>query len=418
VEEVLKEIFKLPGNKRILYHFLSYAEFQFGNRILGQTYRERGDFGRIDNFQVEINIMIPIYQRSINVFIDDQSLSKIDRNNIVLPYYEKVLEILKPWSLCLDLDAADRVERLSNDQIDDILNYLSEVERNLSLICSDKNQFEISENHCQRSLSYARRYNEEGESKTTLLLDSLSIYCQILIARSDFTGAVTLAEEAYNCVAIAYNPVHPQVQEAACVLIECLIHKGEYYDAERFALLTLESLKDPANKLDQEGEAVAKGYYYLASVICQQNEDLVRAEMLARELLRIWQLLYDKDHIHVATSIGLLANILRRQGQCGAEVKELFERSMVIYVKHEGPDGVNTSINNRNMGNLYRALAGTYVTAEARKEYLYVSLSHYTEAFRINAKIFGLTHNDTITDASHVSDISHMLSEASIVPSL
>jgi hypothetical protein len=71
VEEVLKEIFKLPGNKRILYHFLSYAKFQFGDRILGQTYRERGDFGRIYNLQVEINIMIPIYQRSINVFIDD-----------------------------------------------------------------------------------------------------------------------------------------------------------------------------------------------------------------------------------------------------------------------------------------------------------------------------------------------------------
>jgi hypothetical protein len=38
-------------------------------------------------------------------------------------------------------------------------------------------------------------------------------------------------EEAYDIVAIAYDPKHSKVQEAATTLIECLIHKGDLFDA-------------------------------------------------------------------------------------------------------------------------------------------------------------------------------------------
>jgi hypothetical protein len=48
-------------------------------------------------------------------------------------------------------------------------------------------------------------------------------------------------------VVINYNPVHPDVQKAAGALIECLIHKGDLYDAERYSQMTFDSLKDPAN---------------------------------------------------------------------------------------------------------------------------------------------------------------------------
>jgi hypothetical protein len=58
--------------------------------------------------------------------------------------------------------------------------------------------------------------------------------------QDDYPNAVIFAEESYNCVAEAYNPVHPQVQRAASILIESLIHTGNTYDAERFAQLTQE----------------------------------------------------------------------------------------------------------------------------------------------------------------------------------
>jgi hypothetical protein len=78
---------------------------------------------------------------------------------------------------------------------------------------------------------------------------------------------LTFAEEAYNCAAVTYNPVHPEVQNAASALIECLTCKGDFDRAETFAQMTLDSLKDPGNGLDQQSEAVAKGYYDLGNVI-------------------------------------------------------------------------------------------------------------------------------------------------------
>jgi hypothetical protein len=223
---------------------------------------------------------------------------------------------------------------------------------------------------------------------------------------------VSLAEEAYNCVAVAYNPVHPQVLEAAGVLINCLVHKGDLYDAERFAQVTLDSLKDPANKVDQQSEAVANGYYNMGKVIQKLNGDLVGAEMLARESLRIRTQIYSNGHQRVGGSIALLAGILKKQGNLGAEVKELFERSLAIEVKHEGPDGVNTSISNTNLGYYHEELAFTDLTSEEKKEHLHLSKSYYTEALRIKTKIFGPANHKTINAASNVSKITRTLSEA------
>jgi len=412
VVQVVGEIIDAPKNVRVLNQLCRYAEFQFGDRIAGETYRQRGEIERIDNFNVEINILIPIYGKLVNTYLEDTSLSVMDSDSIVLPYHEKVLTVLEPWSLCVDLDAANQVDSLSKDQIDKILEIFSDTEQSISSIHTQRNQFTLSESHCQRALSCAKRYNEEGKIKTTLLLQAFTSYCTLMIAQSDFAGALPFAEEAYNCVAIAYNPVHPQVQKAAGTLIDCLIHKGELYDAERFSQVTLDSLKDPANEVDQESEAVAKGYYNLGDVINRQNEDLLRAEMLARESLRIRTQLYGNDHPRVGDSIGLLATILRKQGNLGNEVKELYERSLSIKVKHGGPDGVNTAISNKSLGIFHRQLAGTDLSTDERKEHLRLSVSYYTEAFRINAKIFGPDHHDTIEAASDLSMISRTLSEA------
>jgi tetratricopeptide (TPR) repeat protein len=407
------EIRNAPGDTstKILNELIKYIEYQFGDRIPGKSYRQRGNSERIDNYQVEISIIIPIYH-SLRRSIEEKSLSVMDFENMILPYYEKILELLKPWSLCVDLDAVNRVDILNKDQINEILELLSITEQNLAVIHTNKSQFVIAENHYKRALSFARRYNEEGETKTTLLFKVLTSYCILQMTQSNFTDAKILAEEAYNCVAVAYDPVHPQVQEAAGVLIDCLIDKGDLYDAERFAQATLDSLKDPANKEDQESEAVAVGYSNLGEVIFRQNVDLMRAEVLARESLRIRAQLFGNDGYLARSSITLLANILRKQGNLGDEVKKLYERSLAIDVKHEGPDGVNTSIGNRNLGHFHQELAGTSLSTEQIKEHLQLSKSYYTEALRIYTKIFGPAHQDTIKAASDLSDISHLLSEA------
>jgi hypothetical protein len=83
--------------------------------------------------------------------------------------------------------------------------------------------------------------------------------------------------------------------------------------AETFALMTLDSLKDPWNGLDQNSEALAEGYYNLGCVLYEQDVDLVKALKLAREAYRIRVLLHGKDHFLVGEGTSLLVRILRQQ---------------------------------------------------------------------------------------------------------
>jgi hypothetical protein len=122
-------------------------------------------------------------------------------------------------------------------------------------------------------------------------------------------SAVPFAEDVYNCVAVAINPVHLQVQKAVSILIDCLSHKGDLDKAELYAQMTLDSLKDPANKVPQMSELVACGYHNLGRVINHQNGDLVKAEMLIRESLRIRGHICGQYHPHIASGVTILGNI-------------------------------------------------------------------------------------------------------------
>lgn len=71
---------------------------------------------------------------------------------------------------------------------------------------------------------------------------------------------------------------------------------------------------------------MARGYYDLAKVITEQYGDQIKAEMLARESLRIRERLYSlclHDNHFLIESISCLAKILLRQGKLGNETKVL-----------------------------------------------------------------------------------------------
>jgi tetratricopeptide (TPR) repeat protein len=398
VVRVIKEIqaSEIYYIRRILEHVLAYAEYQFGTRDPGQTYRER-DGERVDNYFVEINILRCIFYDICNSFTDDRSLSILQEHDMTLPYEKKILDLLSPWCACLDSNEAIRKERLDEDEVRIIRYSLSNTERDLAIIYINRYQFDMAENHCQRALSYARQFEGEVEFKTTLLCDAFGTYADLWKRQGNFVKAMPFAEEAYNCVAEAYDPVHPKVQVSAGELIELLVHKGDFFNAERFAQLTLGSLKDPMNKLDQEGDMVARGYYDLANVIYLQQEDTMKAEMLAREALRIYVLLYGEDHFHTGLTTGLLANIFLKQDKLGDETKELSERSLAIDIRNFGPDGSNTSIGHSRLGHYHFKLARRSVTVEKRKKHRSLSIACYAEAQRISTKIFGADHPKTVT---------------------
>jgi tetratricopeptide (TPR) repeat protein len=153
--------------------------------------------------------------------------------------------------------------------------------------------------------------------------------------------------------------------------------------------------------LDQQSEAVARGYFNLGNVTYQQNGELVKAEKLVRESLRIETRLYDDDH----------ANRVQAQGKLSSETKELHERCLAIDIKNFGPEGINTAASNGNLGEFYHRQAEASRSAGTRKEHLLLSLSKFKEVLQIFTKILGHDNPRTIENSSQLSIVSHKLSE-------
>jgi hypothetical protein len=410
VVQIIDELNNAPlnGGKsvRILGHVLSYAKFQFGNSMSGKSYRERSNGDRIDNWNVEIEILCSVYLNLANLYHDDQTLGEVMRCDMIISTFKQVLEVLRPWHVLIDSMDSSRIDVLNTDQVNTVLFNSSIAERNMGDGYTRRGEFNLAENHCQRALAHAKRY--KGGMKTTLMSEAYSAYSGLRTYQIDYKNAITFAEEAYNCVAEAYNPVHPKVQSAAAILIECLIHNGDWYDAERYSQVTLDSLRDPANNIDQNSEEVAHGYGNLAKAMNRMAVDFTKAEALARESYRIRLLLYGNDHQLIGISCSLLATILLSQNDLGAEHQRLHEHALAIFIRNEGPDGINTASTNANLGGLHW---NRFVVAGYKgKEHLRLAKGYCKETVRIYTKMHGPTHPHAVQYSSLLSHITRALS--------
>jgi hypothetical protein len=265
-----------------------------------------------------------IYGQLTDLYLQNHSLNTLSRCEMGLPLLERSLSLLIPWLIQLDLDATNRM----NTRMNDILEALFRSKQNMAALTSNSNQFDVAEGHCQRSLAYSRRYGLEGEKKITMTFTALKTYFNLRKRQGDNPDALTLAEEGYQLVEETYRDsphfgVHPQVQEAAGILINILISKGNYYVAESYAQVTYDNLRNKNNGINLENEALATGAYDLADVLFRQNENLIIAEKLARESLRIRSLIIDSNHHSVGRSCNLLAGILKAQDYFGDETRGL-----------------------------------------------------------------------------------------------
>lgn len=125
----------------------------------------------------------------------------------------------------------------------------------------------------------------------------------------------------------------------------------------------------------------------------------MKAEMLARESLRIRTRLYDNDAQYVRNFVALLAQTLSSQNKKGKERQELFARSVAITKKYYGPEGFNTAATNDNMGHFYCVLATEEPLGETRICYLRQAEVNYKESLRIYTKLFG-PNNPKTTQAA------------------
>jgi tetratricopeptide (TPR) repeat protein len=241
-----------------------------------------------------------------------------------------------------------------------------------------------------------------------LLHNAFTTYGKLRSSKGNYADAVTLYEEAYDCVAIAYNPVYPIVQMVSIQLIECLLHKGDLDKAELYAQMTLDSLKDPGNGVDQDSKEVADGYHCLANVICQQKGDQIKAERLAREAYRIQ--LHLHDHSQVGHCANLLANILMEQENLADETRGLYECYLACAISNDGLDGSDTATGNANLGRLYLSLSFKQLTVDKIVQHLNLAMSYAKEASRISMKISSSSHPSAIEHAKLMLAITGCLS--------
>jgi hypothetical protein len=116
---------------------------------------------------------------------------------------------LRPWSINLDLNCTSRVEKLDKKQINYVLMHLSVTEVRMGAVEKRRDRFDLAGAHCQRVVSNRRLYDGEVEMETKILCSALAIFHDLRITEGNHVDGLSLAEEVYNCVSIAYNPVHP-----------------------------------------------------------------------------------------------------------------------------------------------------------------------------------------------------------------
>jgi hypothetical protein len=128
-----------------------------------------------------------------------------------------------------------------------VLDALIITEQNMAAVTVRRRQFDTVEGHCKRCLVYLLRFFLEGEKKTTSIFEALKSYCNLRQQQDNLLDASTFAEECYNLIVEAYDPV----QEAVGILIHILISKADLFDAERYAQVTYGNLRDKENGMNQ-----------------------------------------------------------------------------------------------------------------------------------------------------------------------
>jgi tetratricopeptide (TPR) repeat protein len=401
VQLILEILFqKEVKDIRILEHLFLYAEYQF--------YRGMNESQRVSIWETDFLFLYKITNAIINVFRNDSQLSNIIRHDKMLPYYAKQLRLLNPW--LVRLDSNRQTDNLSDKQTESLLGELYGIECGMAVLTYQSNQFDASEKHCQKCLSHSRRLSVEGGKRTTAVLAALHHYVNLRQYQSDYLGAVTYAEEAYNLVVEAYDPAHPEVQGAANTLIYALSLQGDLENAQRFSEQTYLNLRDHKNGINQESDEVAVGAYNLSSIIFQQQDgDLMFAENKARESLRIICQLHDADDAKVGRHCLLLARILQKQEKFSNETKELFERALAIFTRHEGRDGTNSAVGNIAIGQFHYNWSVRHI-GSAKRIHLLRAKAYSEEGLRIAMILHAPTHGHYIGATEILTLVSEALS--------
>jgi hypothetical protein len=186
VDQIINEILDAPkiiGERklRVIQHALSYANFQLGERVLGKSHRERDNGDQISNWIAELGILDPNCLRLVDIYLCDESLSMMIKNDMMLRFLKMRVELLMPW-----YDNISRMTQSSKEEINHVYLLLTTTDTRIAVIYTHRNDFNLAETYCKKALSNAKKFDGEEEQKTINLHDAFSIlfiffYCKITI---------------------------------------------------------------------------------------------------------------------------------------------------------------------------------------------------------------------------------------------
>ena len=199
---------------------------------------------------------------------------------------------------------------------------------------------------------------------------ALEIKCIALKFMNRLSESLEVAEERYQLWALAKGPANPSTIDAAFSLIEGCVLCQKYADAEKYAynlwdILNTNSHVDNDIPFDRYQQLLARGAkeYSRATFRLSHTEGIPTTEKekagqeaiaLARRALEIYTQLYGTEHEDVANSMMALAQVLDHFIESDIdEVVSLYEQSMVIFSRLDGPLSPNVAASTGNIGSAY-----------------------------------------------------------------
>jgi hypothetical protein len=103
---------------RLLEHTVTFAEHQFGKRVVGKAAYERGNGKRLDNWEVEINLINSLHGNlGIKISTPDIGGTVKEINSNAIPIFHKSLALLEPWMRQIKLSEKERTNVLTEKKL-------------------------------------------------------------------------------------------------------------------------------------------------------------------------------------------------------------------------------------------------------------------------------------------------------------
>jgi hypothetical protein len=400
---------------KLLNHTATFAEHQIGIPITGnRPYTRDWKDNRIDDWQIEINLLIDIY-----IVLGAHILSFYDGDNSQdccissISHFRKSLALLKPWVIQMDLRVTDRTIVLTKDMIDYVREKLLKTHHAISKNYTILEDWDNAQHHLEQLILYTRQL-EEGPLKTDRLYNALWGLSLVYLQTDRLAEAKTIREEAYMCVSQAYSLEHPIVLEAGGQLVQSLVYTGDHDDAddaERFARICYESLIRPP--LDPESYEAAGAALNLAIALCQYIKNgtnldvntIIDANLLAKKSVHIMRKIKGPLSGEVKAGLNVLVDNLLVANE-GEETSILLNDFLNDAINFEGRDGENAGFAHCHLGYFHYRISHLFICIEAKRNRLQLSEFHFKEALRIHTNLYGADDLKTLDIVTQLSVVS------------